>query len=193
MRTLSTRAPPDNLMTAVPPTSFAQTPTTTTPFARGMAFTAYFLLLGALPSLGTGAVLGLVIAYARRDGASPLIRSHHRFQIRIFWISVALIVAALALGASAWIDAWRQPFVPHHFHQIPRAPDAQTIAYHPDEPAAFYSWDYRSPGRSPHPRAVLESYAAMATILVAGLWSIVTPLWGMLRLASGRPIGHSAS
>ncbi len=36
-----------------------------------MAFLAYFLLLGALPTLGSSALLGLVIAYARRDGSTP--------------------------------------------------------------------------------------------------------------------------
>jgi hypothetical protein len=180
-------------MTAVPQTP----PDPSTPFARGMAFAAYFLLLAALPTAGSSAILGLIIAYARRDGASPLIRSHHQFQIRIFWIGLALVVAALALGASALVDTWRLPIEPHHF-QIERSPDAQTIAYHPRlrgahlRPAAFYSWSYQSSGSPVGLRARLEGYAAMATILIAGLWGIVTPLWGAARLASGRPIGHSA-
>jgi hypothetical protein len=180
-------------MTAVSQISFDPP----TPFARGMAFAAYFLLLGALPTFGTSAVLALVVAYARRDGSTPLIRSHHQFQIRIFWIGLALAVAALALGAGAWIDAWNHPVTPHHFH-IERSPDARTIAYHPGaadmpaEPAAFYSWSYRSPGPAIGSRALLEGYAAMIAILFAGLWGIVTPLWGAARLASGRPIGHSA-
>jgi hypothetical protein len=181
-------------MTAVPQTS----PDPSTPFARGMAFAAYFLLLAALPTAGTGAILALIIAYARRDGSTPLIRSHHQFQIRIFWIGVALTVAALALGASAWFDAWRAPLTPHHFH-IEQSPDAHTIAYHPGaddaylQPVRIYSWwGYDSPSPAAGLRARLESYAAMATILVAGLWSILTPLWGAARLASDRPIGHRA-
>jgi hypothetical protein len=198
MRTLDAHAPPDLLMTAVPPTSFDPP----TPFARGMAFAAYFLLLGALPTFGTSAVLALVVAYGRRDGATPLIRSHHQFQIRIFWIGLALAVAALALGAGAWIDAWNHPVPPHHF-RIERSPDAQTIAYYPGayhpgaagpraEPAEFYSWSYHSPGAAVGVRALLEGYGAMIAILFAGLWGILTPLWGAARLASGRPIGHSA-
>jgi hypothetical protein len=180
-------------MTAVPQTS----PDPSTPFARGMAFAAYFLLLAALPTAGTSALLALIIAYARRDSATPLIRSHHQFQIRIFWIGVALVVAALALGASAWIDAWRAPMPPHHFH-IEQSPDARTIAYHPGaddahlQPAAIYSWwSYEAPAPLGL-RARLESYAAMVTILVAGLWGIAAPLWGAARLASDRPIGHRA-
>jgi uncharacterized membrane protein len=165
-----------------------------TPFARAMAFAAYFLLLAALPTFGFGALIGLVIAYARRDGSTPLIRSHHRFQIRIFWIGVALATAALALGVSGLVDAWRAPELPPV--HIQRAPGAQTIEYRrapeplgPIQPVAVYSWSYRT---SPPPRrAVLESYAAMVTLAVAGLWSIFAPLWGVARLASGRPIGHS--
>lgn len=180
-------------MTAVPPTAQAEP----TPFASAMAFSAYFLLLGALPTFGTSALLALLIAYARRDGSGPLIRSHHRFQIRIFWIGLALVVAAVALGLSAWSHSWRPPIEPHHF-RIERSPDAQTIAFHPGadsvsaEPAAFYNWSYQMPASSLGRRAMLEGYAAMATILVAGLWGIFTPLWGLVRLASGRPIGHSA-
>ena len=74
-------------MTAVPQTpSYAAPPS---PFARGMAYFAYFLLLAAVPTFGSSALIGLIVAYARRDGAGPLLRSHHQFQIRIFWISVA--------------------------------------------------------------------------------------------------------
>ncbi len=195
MRTLHTHALPEVLMTAVPPTSFDPP----SPFARGMAFAAYFLLLGALPTFGTSALLGLLIAYARRDGSGLLIRSHHRFQIRIFWVGLALVVAAMALGLSAWSHSWSLPFDPPPL-RIERSPDAQTIsyspspsAYHPQAaPAAFYSWSYKSPGAHLGLRAMLEGYAAMATILVAGLWGVFTPLWGLVRLASGRPIGHSA-
>jgi len=177
-------------MSAASPTSFPSQPIET-PFARPMAYAAYFLLLAALPTFGFGALLGLIIAYARKDGATPLIRSHHLFQIRLFWIGVALTVAALALGVGAWVDAWRQPMQPHHFH-IERSPHAQTIAYYPGEdPAAFYSWSYQSPDAALGGRALLESYAAMAAIALAGLWGILSPLWGAARLASGRPIGHS--
>jgi hypothetical protein len=185
-------------MTSASPTSIAY-PAVETPFARGMAFAAYFLMLATLPTFGFGAVLGLIIAYARRDASTPLIRSHHRFQIRLFWVGLALVVAALALSASAWIDAWREP-VPRHFH-IERSPKAQTIVYSPNDgaawarPAAIYSWnwgDWQTHRLQPTGRAALEGYAAMVTVLLAGLWGIFAPLWGIVRLASRRPMGHSA-
>jgi uncharacterized membrane protein len=179
-------------MTAVPPSPASNLQPTS--FSRGMAFLGYFLLLGALPTLGSSALIALVLAYARRDGAAPLIRSHHRFQIRIFWIGLALTVAAVALGFSAWLSAGEPPTAPFH---IPHSPDAQAVAYHPlsDEvglqPAALYSWSYGFE-RGVGTRALMEGYAAMISIAMAGLWSIAAPLWGLVRLASGRPIGHSA-
>jgi hypothetical protein len=195
MRTLDTHAPPDLLMTAVPQsTASIALPS---PFARAMAFLAYFLLLGALPTFGSSALLALVLAYARRDGSTPLIRSHHQFQIRVFWIGLALTVAAVALAASAWIDTMRP--APQPFH-IPRSPDAQLIAFHPGrqdlhaQPAAFYSWSYgvaHAHAQGIRTRALLEGYGAMVSVAFAGLWGILAPLWGLVRLASGRPMGHS--
>ena len=181
-------------MTAVP-----HAPTLPSPFARGMAFLAYFLLLGAVPTFGTSAVIGLIVAYARRDGSTSLIRSHHRFQIRIFWISLALTVAAMALGASAWLHALQSPLSAPPIHIEP-SPDAQAVVFRADEgtaylqPAAVYSWNYSfGQGLEFDTRARIEGYAAMISMALAGLWSIAAPLWGLVRLASDRPIGHSAS
>jgi hypothetical protein len=197
MRTLSTHAPPDFLMTAVPQsTASIALPS---PFARAMAFLAYFLLLAALPTFGSSALLAVIFAYARRDGATPLIRSHHRFQIQVFWIGLALAVAAIALATSAWIDTMRP--LPRPFH-IPRSPDAQLIAFHPGQedlhaqPEAFhsYSWSYagaHARAQGIRTRALLEGYGAMVSVAFAGLWGILAPLWGLVRLASGRPMGHS--
>ncbi|MEI9891495.1 MAG: hypothetical protein WDN45_14125 [Caulobacteraceae bacterium] len=115
---------------------------------------------------------------------------------------MALAVAALALGSAAMLSsAWDPPPPPLHIH---RSPDAQTISYHSivfhpgqdslrAEPAAFYSWSYHSPGPGVGWRTRMEGYAAMATMAMAGLWGSGAPLWGLARLASGRPIGHSGA
>jgi uncharacterized membrane protein len=160
---------------------------------RGLAFVAYFLLLAAIPTGGVGALLGVVLAYAGRDGAAPLIRSHHRFQIRIFWIGLALLAAAFALGVGAWLGWFHHALQPAPF--IPHSPDAQTVAFRPGlQPAFVYSWSYSTdPGRAAvPPRIRLEGYAAVASFVASGLWSILAPLWGLMRLASGRFIGQSA-
>lgn len=177
-------------------------PPVASPFARGMAFLGYGLLLLALPSAGTSALLAVILAYARRDGSGPLIASHHRFQIRIFWIGLALAAASAILAASAFSDAVRWPSAPL---RIPVSPQAQTVAYIPgvDRPGSLPSPRIQSAdlqvftyhfGDTPlkwRPRALLEAYGSMILFALACLWSLGAPLYGALRLASGRPMGHS--
>src|SRR4051812_33502526 len=93
------------MMTTAVDGTYASPPRVPSPVARGMAFIIYGLLFLALPTLGSSAVVALILAYARRDGALPLIKSHHRFQIRIFWIGLAMGAAAVALAFSAMMDA----------------------------------------------------------------------------------------
>ncbi len=178
-------------MTAVQP------PAPASPLARIVAFAGYGLLLLGFLTAGASAFIGLILAYANRDGAPPLVRSHYRFQIRIFWIEAAMIVAALALATSAFFDAGRSPPRPG---RIPLSPHAQTIVYRPEsatvrlEPAQFHGFTYAYRSRSLvwRTRALLEGYGAAVLAVFAVLWGLIAPVWGALRLASGRPIGHSA-
>ena len=70
-------------------------------FDRGVALTAYGLLFISPFMLGAPALAGMGMAYAHRDDAHSLMRSHYRFQIRIFWTTLLCMVlgVALALGA----------------------------------------------------------------------------------------------
>lgn len=160
------------------------------PLARGLAFLAYVLLLLGCLTLGTSAVVGVVIAYAGRDGALPLIRSHFQFQIHIFWVTLALLVMSAALVMSAFIDAARAP--PRL--RIPISPHAQLIAYRPDLPArpepAQFVYHFRFGDLNWTPRARFKSSAAGLFLACAALWGFAAPVWGMARLASGLAIGH---
>jgi uncharacterized membrane protein len=178
--------------------SYDGAPPAPSPLARGMAFAIYGLLFLALPTLGSSGLVALILAYAGRDGAAPLIRSHHRFQIRIFWIGLAMGAAAIALGFSAMMDAG--PSLPPPMH-IPRSPDAEQVAYradaplHPvedrvDGPAFRYRFSTRA--LNWRTRSVLEGSASGLLFVFASLWSFIAPLYGAARLASGRPIGHHA-
>jgi uncharacterized membrane protein len=42
--------------------------------------------------VGITSLIGLVMAYIYQDGAQPWVRSHYRFQIRTFWLSLLLII-----------------------------------------------------------------------------------------------------
>jgi uncharacterized membrane protein len=52
-------------------------------------------LLGLLNGLTI--VIGLVIAYANRDGAGPATRTHYVFQIRTVWTALAWWIIAMVL------------------------------------------------------------------------------------------------
>jgi hypothetical protein len=164
-----------------------------------MAYFVYGLLFLALPTLGSSAVVALILAYACRDGAAPLIKTHHRFQIRIFWIGLALGAAALALAFSAMMDSG-PVLTPEPFH-APHSPHAQLVAYHPgdfaprreeqaDLPAFSYHFTHRT--LAWRTRSVLEASASGLLFVFACLWDLIAPLYGAARLASGRPIGHHA-
>ena len=63
---------------------------------RTLPTVVYALYLLGLAN-GLTVLIGLVIAYINRDGASPMAQSHYTFQIRTFWIAIAwwLIAAVL--------------------------------------------------------------------------------------------------
>jgi uncharacterized membrane protein len=69
---------------------------------RGAAFLVYVLYLLSIPSAALLALVGVIVALASRDGASPLARSHLEDQIRIwmiaFWWGVFLVIASIIGG-----------------------------------------------------------------------------------------------
>jgi hypothetical protein len=163
-----------------------------------VAFLIYGLLFLAIPTLGSSAFVALILAYARRDGAAPLIRSHHRFQIRIFWIGLAMGAAAIALAFSAMMDAG--PSLPPPMH-IPRSPQAELVSYRVEEPGQAreeradlpaFRYHFNARALNWRTRSVLEGSASGLLFVFACLWGFIAPLYGAARLASGRPMGHSA-
>ena len=66
---------------------------------RSAAFLVYVLYLLSIPSFAVFALVGVIVALAGRDGASPLARSHLDDQIRIwfvaFWWTIGLALLAL--------------------------------------------------------------------------------------------------
>jgi uncharacterized membrane protein len=171
--------------------------------SRGLALLAYGLLFLGPITFGGSALLGVILAYARRDGAAPLIRSHHRFQIRLFWIALLLFAGSGALGVSAAVQAVGAPPA----FSIPRSPKAEIAVWRPDaedslpevrgarlQPAQFEAFTDRLDDRGLYWGVLArnEGYAALALLILAGLWSVLAPLWGAVRLASGRPMGQSA-
>lgn len=144
--------------------------------ARNVAYINYALLFAAVLFAGVPAVAAAVIAYSQRDEAPELLASHFAFQIRIFWIAFAMAMTAAAslLGVMVKIAAT--------MFEVTRiegwnAPDVVQIDF------TRVTLD-----------APLVILGALTTLFAAlgGLWLIFAPALGVMRLASGRAMGHSA-
>ena len=84
---------------------------------RGWALAAYGLFLIAPASSGITALVGVILAYLRRDGAQGgIYHSHYRNLILVFWVWLGIaflgIAGAIAGGASvavALLQSWPGP------------------------------------------------------------------------------------
>ena len=66
---------------------------------RGKAGAVWVLYVVALFSAGLSLIVGALLAYVFRSGASPWLRSHYDEQIRIFWWGVVWAALAAVLVA----------------------------------------------------------------------------------------------
>ncbi len=86
-------------MTTAPP--FAPATTDAPETDRNLALLVYGLLFFAPFCAGLSALVGAVIAHSRRRTADSRVRSHHRFQMLVFWIALGLTMIATLLGLGA--------------------------------------------------------------------------------------------
>jgi len=144
---------------------------------RGLAFLGYGLLLVSPFLAGMSGLVGVVLAYVRRGGAAPLERSHYNFQIRIFWITVAifaLAVIAFAVGAGYLIT------------DIVNAATNNGEQWDAWEVAAFEDRNIRFHGES-----IVGFLISLALGGISALWLFVSSLVGLFLLADQRPVGRS--
>jgi uncharacterized membrane protein len=71
--------------------------------AENLAMIAYGLLFASIFFAGAPALIAVVIAYSQRHEASPRVRSHYDFQIRVFWVAFVLTLAAASAGLAGVI------------------------------------------------------------------------------------------
>ena len=74
-------------------------PVPTTTEDRTLPAVVYGLYLLGPASGGLTILIGLVLAHMNRDGAGPIMRSHYVFQVRTFWVGLAIFVILGALIA----------------------------------------------------------------------------------------------
>ena len=142
---------------------------------RNLAYLVYGLLFFSLFFAGAPALVAVVIAYSRRGDVSPLIASHHRFQILIFWVSMvlALIGGISILAALGTLIATL----------------SQSISQEGSISLNNFSLEVRDV-HMPVATVTFASIALTAT-LVTGFWLVLASIFGALRLASDRRIGES--
>jgi uncharacterized membrane protein len=64
---------------------------------NGLAVIVYALYGGGYFT-GISALVGVIIAYMKIDGADPVLQSHYQFQIRTFWIGLAYLAVGIVLS-----------------------------------------------------------------------------------------------
>ena len=180
-------------MTAVPPT---RTPPSPAEIERlgGLvaAYIGYGLLLFSLFTGGATGLMAMCLAYERKGQSPPLAATHFRFQLKIFWICFALTLAAGALWFGGLLSLLRSTPPPHPI--INGQPDAQLVHVADAwlQPAAYPLWSYHFEMHPAHLSAAMAWQVGLGVLLLAGavLFSWIGPIFGMVRLAQGRPIGQ---
>lgn len=136
---------------------------------RTFAFIAYGCLFFATFTLGLLALVGVLIAYSRKNTSDPVARSHFRKQIKTFWGDLVLIVLGALAGYVA-IAGGLGTLVGLSGISLPGGITVETAG-----------WTTAALG------------IAWALLWVWGFLNlIIGSIAGAARLAAGRPIGHLA-
>ncbi len=88
----STPEPPPQSLPPPPPPAAPPAAVSDTP-----AKIVYVLYLLSLVTLHVTAIIGVVVAYVYQGEAPEALRTHYRFQIRTFWISLLYALLSLVL------------------------------------------------------------------------------------------------
>jgi uncharacterized membrane protein len=139
--------------------------------------TAVYVLYFVAPFFcGFTALVGAVIAYARRPLADALNRTHYAFQIRLFWIGFALLgAAAVAALAGAGV------LIAHLFDATMRGG------------AGWDGWDVDFGDEARGHLNLAGLVVLIVSTVLAGasvLWTMLAAVFGVARLLSGEPIGR---
>jgi uncharacterized membrane protein len=143
-------------------------------FDHVVALAGYVLLFISVFMFGVPALATMALAYAHKNDSHLLVRSHYRFQLRIFWTAVLFVLLAIgsAVTAGGLAVPWLIEFARAHLPGVGAAMDQAHVG----------SWPAQIAG--------LLLVAAVTLGVLALVWTLVASLFGFLRLVSNRPIGH---
>jgi uncharacterized membrane protein len=144
-------------------------------FDHLVAMAGYALLFVSMFMVGVPALAALALAYAHKGDTHLLVRSHFRFQLRIFWTGILFLGLSLGSAAAAAVvgGGWLYRLLAHTL--------AQAGAHNAGQLGAW------SAGI-----ASLLMVAAVLLVALTFLWTMGASLFGFVRLISNKPIGHEA-
>ncbi len=143
-------------------------------FDHVVALAGYVLLFISVFMFGVPALATMALAYAHKNDSHLLVRSHYRFQLRIFWTAIlfALLAIGSAITAGGMAITTLVDFARAHLPGVGAAMDQ----------AHAGSWSGQISG--------LLLVAAVTLGVLCVVWTLVASLFGFLRLVGNRPIGH---
>ena len=143
-------------------------------FDHVVALAGYVLLFISVFMFGVPALATMALAYAHKNDLHLLVRSHYRFQLRIFWTAVLFILLAIGSAVTAGGLAVSKliAFARANLPGVSAAMDQAHVG----------SWSAQIAG--------LLVVAAVTLGVLAVIWTLIASLFGFLRLVANRPIGH---
>ena len=142
-------------------------------FDHLVALAGYVLLFVSVFMVGVPALAALALAYVHKSDSHLLVRTHYRFQLRIFW--TAILFLALALGSVVLAKGLGVGWLFHIVHVTPGLSSVMT-------PGRTGAWSGGIAG--------LLLVAAVLLTALAVLWILGASLFGFIRLLANQPIGH---
>jgi uncharacterized membrane protein len=145
--------------------AYAAPPPTDDGADKAMGIVSYVILFLSPFIAGFPSIISVIIAAVRRSSASPLMRTHYDFQIRIFWVGVLFIAVGFACAALALAFGFT---------------------------VAWSAWgDLPATAAGMGLGVVLLGFAAVGGFVGNFCWMIIASVFGLARLAESRPIGRA--
>ncbi len=143
-------------------------------FDRGVALTGYGLLITSVFTAGLPAIAALTLATAHSRDAHLITRTHYGYQIRIFWAGVVSFVLGLvaALAGAVYAFSWAWSWAAANIPQVSQMMSVLVL-----------------PGDRGQVAGALF-VAAIILVVYGAAHTLLSSVWGAIKLVAGRPIGH---
>ena len=147
-----------------------------TQFDRLIAFVCYILLFSGVFTFGLSSFVALALALAHRRDSHIILQSHYRHQIRVFWVTALCVLGAFLAGA-AGTGVWLGALIGWVEHVTGLTSESLGVS-----PQGRQGW------------IGVVMIVLAGVLLIFGLgWTVLQTVFGFLRLAANRGIGHTAT